>query len=348
MQPERDTQTDLTPPPSSKQPRSSRVPETLRLEIASRSDVGLERGHNEDSFLVTSARGLARTDEVIETREIGEGWAALAVCDGMGGAAAGEIASRRAVEVIAEVLAAGEPEPPREVLGRRLVHALEEASRRLHHDTIADRKLTGMGTTATLAALEGETLFVAQVGDSRAYLLREGKLTQLTRDQTLARLMIEKGQLSEEDLPSFAFNNVILQAVGTSPRIDVDLTEVSVRRGDVLLVCSDGLHGPVDEAAITETLAAAPSAVAACSELIAKALEAGAPDNVTCIVARIEGGGLAEPLDPVLVKKAVLPPDPRALADTDPASDRLRAAAEAAQESRGLGPFARLWARLKS
>lgn len=152
-------------------------------------------------------------------------------------------------------------------------------------------------------ALAGDALFVAQVGDSRAYLLRGGRLTQITRDQTLATLMMEQGQLTVEELPNFAFNHVILQALGTNPRVDVDLVRVTVRRGDVLLICSDGLSGPVEDETIRRTLEEASSPASASEALIALANAAGGPDNVTCIVARIHGEALGAPADAVVTIK---------------------------------------------
>ena len=273
----------------------------LQLDIAACTDVGRERGHNEDSLLVTRFGRRASTGPCAEQVDVAgpREWVALGVCDGMGGAAAGEVASRSAVEVIDEVLAAGGPVAGPSDLGRRLVASVEEAARRIHAAALGRRELEGMGTTATVCALAGDALFVAQVGDSRAYLLRGGRLTQITRDQTLATLMIEQGQLTLEELPTFAFNHVILQALGTHPRVDVDLVRVTVRRGDVLLVCSDGLSGPVADEMIRRTLEEAASPAAAGEALIALANAAGGPDNVTCIVARIHGEALGAPADVV-------------------------------------------------
>src|SRR5262249_27498752 len=153
----------------------------------------------------------------------------------------------------------------------------------------AQRALLGMGTTATVCALREGDLFVAQVGDSRAYLLRGGKLTQLTRDQTLATMLVELGQLAPADVERFEHKNGILQAVGTQDHLQIDLTRVSVRRGDVLLVCSDGLHGPIGDDAIRAVLERETSPARACEALVALANAEGGPDNVTCIVARITG-----------------------------------------------------------
>jgi PPM family protein phosphatase len=265
----------------------------LHLDVAARTDTGRERQHNEDSFLVARHGDQGCTRPCAAPLDVAAPeWVALGVCDGMGGAAAGEVASRSAAEAIGEILAAGGLLASPSELGARLVASVEEAGRRIHAATIGRSDLAGMGTTATVCALSGDALFVAQVGDSRAYLLRQGRLTQITRDQTLAELMLEQGQLTAAELPGFAFNHIILQALGTSPRVDVDLVLVKVRRGDVLLVCSDGLSGPVEAEAIRRTLEDAASPVEAAEALIALANAAGGPDNVTAIVARIGGAGL--------------------------------------------------------
>ena len=282
----------------------------VQLDIAVRTDPGRERTGNEDSFLVAASNGAGVSLPSGGTVEVaGSGWVALAVCDGMGGAAAGEVASRLAVETLSGTLLAGGAAASRDDLGRRLVAGVEEASRAIHAAAQADRARHGMGTTATVCALRGDVLFIAQVGDSRAYLLREGRLTQLTRDQTLATLLIERGQLRPEDLDSFDLGHVILQAVGTAPSVEVDLVELQVARGDVLLVCSDGLSGPVRDEAIRAVLAEASSPGEAVEALVARANEAGGPDNVTCIVARLGGDGLAPPAHDAAPAKACLAPE---------------------------------------
>jgi len=265
----------------------------FHLDVAALSDPGLEREGNEDSFLVVSPPG----------------WAVLAVCDGMGGAAGGEVASRTTVDVLREVLTLGGAPVTRDALGRRLLRAVEEAGRRVFADSRRLPGLAGMGTTATACALTGDVLYLAQVGDSRAYLLREGSLTQLTRDQTLATLMMERGQLAPEDLADFPHAHVILQAVGTAERLEVDLTRVRVARGDVLLICSDGLYGHLRHDALRDVLARETTPAAACAALIALANAEGGPDNITAIVAHVSGDALEAPSGPPAPEKARLEED---------------------------------------
>ena len=145
------------------------------------------------------------------------------MCDGMGGAAAGEMASQIAVDVLYEQMvgAPGTAHRSRDALARRLVHAIEEAGLRIFYEAKLDRTRRGMGTTVTAAALVDSFLFLAQVGDSRAYILRRGELVQVTRDQSLVNQLIEAGQLTEEEAETFEHNNIILQALGTSDTVQV-------------------------------------------------------------------------------------------------------------------------------
>ena len=285
------TRAPTYPPPSSKRAtRDTEPPPTpaLRLDVAAGTDRGRERRGNEDSFLVASVgasvRRLAEADQMYVPAS---GFAALAVCDGMGGAAAGEVASQTAVEVIRDALSAGGAAHDREVFGRRVAASVEEASRRIHAVAAANPALAGMGTTATVCALRGDELYIAQVGDSRAYLLRGGHFAQLTRDQTLAALLLAQGQITPEEVESFQLGHIILQAVGTSDHLEVELTQVRVQADDVLLICSDGLYGPVPDTVLRDVLVLEASPRAAVEVLVALANEAGGPDNITAIVARI-------------------------------------------------------------
>jgi protein phosphatase len=167
-----------------------------------------------------------------------------------------------------------------------------------------------MGTTVTAAALVDDHLFFAQVGDSRGYLLRQGKLVQLTRDQSLVNQLIEAGQLTEEEAETFEHNNIILQALGSADTVQVDLTYCELRRGDELLLCSDGLSGMVRFDDVREALHTTPEPIDACKLLTEKANQAGGHDNITVIVAQFDGEGL-KPLeenpDPLKYRKYALP-----------------------------------------
>lgn len=262
----------------------------IRVRLFGRTDVGQIREHNEDNFLVADltrkSRSLMESDRVQGVAERGT---VLGVCDGMGGAAAGEVASQLAVDIIYEKLTQGDPPSSHDDLARRLVNSVEEAGGRIFGEARADRTRRGMGTTATIAALLDRRLFVAQVGDSRAYVLRGDKFVQVSRDQSLVNQLIEAGQLTEEEAETFEHNNIILQALGTAETVQVDLTYVDLRKGDTLLVCSDGLSGMVRADEMREVLLGFRDPFDACRELVDRANRAGGHDNITVIVAIFEG-----------------------------------------------------------
>jgi protein phosphatase len=183
----------------------------------------------------------------------------------------------------------------RDDLASRLVQAIEAAGLRIFSEAKLDRTRRGMGTTSTVAALLDDHLFIGQVGDSRAYVLRGDKLVQVTRDQSLVNQLIEAGQLTEEEAETFEHNNIILQALGTSDSVQVDLTFVELKRGDTLLVCSDGLSGMVRNEEIREVLRAVDDPHEACKVLIDRANQAGGHDNVTVVISKFLGEGLDVP-----------------------------------------------------
>ncbi|HYQ29788.1 MAG TPA: Stp1/IreP family PP2C-type Ser/Thr phosphatase [Polyangiaceae bacterium] len=317
----------------------------LKVRVFGRTDVGQIREHNEDNFLVADL--TRRTRSLMESdREppVGERGMLLGVCDGMGGAAAGEVASQLAVDIIYEKLIQGDPPAHHDDLARRLVQAVEEAGIRIFNEARADRTRRGMGTTATIAALMDARLFVAQVGDSRAYILRGERFTQVSRDQSLVNQLIEAGQLTEEEAETFEHNNIILQALGTAETVQVDLTYVDLCRGDRLLLCSDGLSGMVRGDEMREVLLSTRDSLEACRELTDRANRAGGHDNITVIVAEFEGPALSAPAPEALIsyQKYALPEAPvettvRAPAVTQrPYDSEPSASEEANRESRRL------------
>jgi serine/threonine protein phosphatase PrpC len=284
-------------------------PGPIRIRVFGRTDVGQIREHNEDNFLVanlsTGRRGLMAEDR---EQLVGPHGTVFGVCDGMGGAAAGEVASQLAVDIVYEQLTSDEVPAHRDEFARRLVRAVEVAGARIFHEARADRSRRGMGTTATVAALLDARLFIAQVGDSRAYILRGDRLVQVSRDQSLVNQLIEAGQLTEEEAETFEHNNIILQALGTSETVQVDLTYVDLRRGDVLLLCSDGLSGMIRSDEIREVLMNYEDPLMACKELTDRANAAGGHDNITVIVARfVDGLSDPSPTDELGYAKYALP-----------------------------------------
>jgi PPM family protein phosphatase len=288
----------------------------LRLKLFARTDVGQIREHNEDNFLVADlskrSRGLLEDNRLATVGPFGN---LFAVCDGMGGAAAGEVASQLAVDIIYERMVDGLDDKTsisRDDLARRLVRAVETAGFRIFQEAKADRSRRGMGTTTTAAALVDDHLFFAQVGDSRGYILRDGVLTQVTRDQSLVNQLIEAGQLTAEEAETFEHNNIILQALGTSDTVQVDLTFAQVHRGDMMLLCSDGLSGMVRFDEIREIMTTAGEPLDICKALTEQANQAGGHDNITVIIVVFEGESLqgkapGEPSEPLKYRKYALP-----------------------------------------
>jgi PPM family protein phosphatase len=308
------TQPSQSPaPPAVDESADTEVGGQVRMRLFARTDVGQVREHNEDNFLVADitkrTRGLLESNR--ET-DLGPQGSLFAVCDGMGGAAAGEVASQLAVDIIFERLVDGIDDRAiaRDELARRLVHAVEVAGFRIFQEAKADRSRRGMGTTVTAAALVDDHLFLAQVGDSRGYILRGDQLVQVTRDQSLVNQLIEAGQLTEEEAETFEHNNIILQALGTSDTVHVDLTYVQLRRGDMLMLCSDGLSGMLRGEEIREVLRSTTETFELCKVLIERANQAGGHDNVTVICVQFDGPGvqpLSDADEPLKYRKYALP-----------------------------------------
>jgi serine/threonine protein phosphatase PrpC len=205
-----------------------------------------------------------------------------------------------AVEVIAGTL---ESEPPleRDRFARRLRHAIEEANDRIFSQSRDNQNERGMGTTCTAVGLVDGTLVVGQIGDSRCYVMRGGRLAQVTKDQSLAWQLMEAGAMTAEEAKGFEHANIILQALGVQERVEVVMSQVELRRGDLVLVSSDGLHGPVSDDEILQVLQEERDLKKACDRLVGRALEREGPDNVTVVVARFEGTDLPDPKPEELV-----------------------------------------------
>ncbi|MGD8861002.1 MAG: Stp1/IreP family PP2C-type Ser/Thr phosphatase [Myxococcales bacterium] len=290
--------TDVAGGEESNEQTSSPSSYGVTMRTAGSTAVGQVREHNEDNFVVADLTGDAvlPRDEVTEG-PVGECGVMFAVCDGMGGAAAGEVASQMAVDILVEVMRRGGAPANRDALARRLVGAVEEAGRRIYESAQRERSRRGMGTTATVAVLIDKVMFLAEVGDSRAYLLRRGELKQLTKDQSLVNQLIEAGHLTEDEAEAFEHSNIILQALGTSESVQVDLTFVELRKGDRLMMCSDGLSGLVHADTLRSTLQNVEDPAECCERLIEYAEGGGGHDNITVIVTDFDGESLAEPTD---------------------------------------------------
>ena len=292
------------PLPAGSQPSPSSAGDVV-VRVFGRTDVGQMREHNEDAFVVADlTRGNATLQPEVRSHSVGARGSLFMVADGMGGAAAGEIASAMAIEgvlrEVTESLSTTEP-PTEDAFATAIKRATATANAEIHAFAIEHPEFRGMGTTATVAGVLGDTVYLAQVGDSRAYLVRGGVAAQITKDQSLMQKLVEAGELTQEEAEQSERRNIILQALGPEPNIKVDLTAQQLRRGDVLVLCSDGLSGQVRTDDIARVVTDEQDLMAACKRLIDMANEAGGPDNITVIAARFEGDGLLPPgaTDPV-------------------------------------------------
>ncbi|MBK8258551.1 MAG: Stp1/IreP family PP2C-type Ser/Thr phosphatase [Polyangiaceae bacterium] len=325
---ERPADAEKDPPDEHTQPDRPHRQE-IRVRIFGRTDVGQVREHNEDNFLVADlTRGTRGLMEADRTQILGDRGAVFGVCDGMGGAAAGEVASQLAVDIIHQKMSQSDAPAGPDDLAARLVRSIEAAGLRIFTEAKLDRSRRGMGTTSTISALMDKHLFVGQVGDSRAYILRGERLVQVTRDQSLVTQLIEAGQLTEEEAETFEHNNIILQALGTSDTVQVDLTHVELRRGDTLMLCSDGLSGMIRNDEIREILRSVDDPLESCKLLTDRANQAGGHDNITVVVAKFEGEGLDGPtqddIDRLRYEKYQLPTRSQDRAETLPEPRRVK------------------------
>ena len=269
------------------------------VHVFGRTDIGRVREHNEDTFLVADLTTMnASLQPEVCTHVSGDRGTLFIVADGMGGAAAGEIASAMATDIILEELrrrwTTVDARDPM-TFAATLRVATETANLRIHQFATEHPEHRGMGTTVTLAGLLGDVLYLTQVGDSRAYLVRDGEARQITKDQSLMQRLIEAGEITVEEAEHSDRRNIILQALGPDPRIAIDLTHQQIRRGDVLVLCTDGLSGHVRTEEIAEIATQEREMSAVCRRLIDRANETGGSDNITVIAARFEGESLLAP-----------------------------------------------------
>jgi len=244
------------------------------------TDVGRKRKHNEDAYLLDAERGL------------------FVVADGMGGHAAGEVASRLTVESIQEFIAGTEDDHDNtwpfgynnrySVDGNRLSTAVERANEKVMRAVVNKPELKGMGTTVVAALFDEKRATLVHVGDSRAYLLRDAELRRLTDDHSWVQEQVNAGILSEDEAKSHPLKNVVTRALGGSPHVSVDLIEVPVHAGDRFLLCSDGLTGMVGDEEIHERFRSGEAAPSAVKKLVDMANERGGVDNITAIVVDVE------------------------------------------------------------
>lgn len=254
----------------------------MKLSVTSATDPGLKRSQNEDSvgcWLPDTAAQLERRGTL------------MVVADGMGGARAGEVASRLAVDTLVRAYRDGEGAPLEDLVG-----ALRSANHVIHDDSRIHPERGGMGTTCTAMVVRGNEVYVAHVGDSRAYRIRDGGIEQLTHDHSLVAQLVRDHQITPEQARTDPRRNVVTRSVGIGPEVEIDAERVPapLREYDTLLLCTDGLHGVVADDELCR-LASDARLDRACDALIALARQRGAPDNVTVILARLDNGSSLAP-----------------------------------------------------
>ena len=321
---------------------------SVRVSVFGKTDLGRTRDHNEDTFLVADlSAGNASLQPAVRSHEVGARGSLFMVADGMGGAAAGELASAMAADLIYRHMStawAGDPTATAERFAYRLREAVERANERIYSYAREHPEVRGMGTTVTAVGVFGSDLYLTQIGDSRAYLVRGKEAIQLTKDQSLMQRLVEAGELTETEAEQSERRNIILQALGPDPRVKVDLTQQSIRRGDTLIVCSDGLSGLVRREEFAQLARDHTDLPALCSALIDLANARGGPDNITVVTAHFEGAGLpeADGADGVGYRSYEIPataaaPDNEASPPPEPPPSRTPNSASTLEHLRSLG-----------
>jgi len=270
----------------------------VRVSVFGKTDLGRSRDHNEDTFLVADlSTGNASLQPEVRSHAIGPRGSLFMVADGMGGAAAGELASAMAADLIYRHMAtawATDPNQSPDQFAFRMREAVELANGQIYSYARQHPEVRGMGTTVTAAGVFGRDVYLAQIGDSRAYLVRGAEAIQLTKDQSLMQRLVDAGELTEVEAEQSERRNIILPALGPDPRVKVDLTHQPIRRGDTLILCSDGLSSVVRREEFAQLAREHDDLPALCAALIDLANARGGPDNITAVVAHFEGEGLAE------------------------------------------------------
>ncbi|MBR4874335.1 MAG: Stp1/IreP family PP2C-type Ser/Thr phosphatase [Clostridia bacterium] len=236
------------------------------MKVSSATSVGRIRPSNEDSYFVSPPD---KSDMVLAV-----------VADGMGGHNAGEIASGKAVSILKKNVQEGNGENPRDIL----IRAVEKANREIYEMSIKESKFSGMGTTITACIADDNRITAAQVGDSRLYLIREDKITQITKDHSLVEMLLENGRITKEEAKHHPQKNVITRAVGTEKNVEVDMYEFTANKGDVILLCSDGLVNMVENEEILSVIISRDALDSAADKLVDAAENAGGTDNITVVL----------------------------------------------------------------
>ena len=310
----------------------------FNIAVYAMTHVGMVRSGNEDNFLVlnlttadtwTPAKVHDEPAPHLTTFAQSHYGSLLAVSDGMGGALAGEVASHHAIECVRDRMLELQASPTyaRIPFHERLRLSIELANLYIHQMSLRRSEYAGMGATFTAAGFFGTTAYFGQVGDSRAYLIRGGKAQKVTRDQSLVEQLVEAGHITEEEAERHTYKNVILQALGASPSVNVVVDRVELRDLDIILLCSDGLTSKVKQDELVRLIDQSNSLKEACESLVAMANQRGGDDNITVLVAQVASGKLpsleADPNGSTLPLDSTAMPTDRWGAETIPRDPNL-------------------------
>jgi len=243
----------------------------MKVSAVGVTDTGLVRALNEDSFLISGF-------------ENGLPYGFCILADGMGGHNAGEVASAMATEIIANELSNSEIGNSEEEIVSTITASLDYANNEIYNKSVSNSANAGMGTTAVVIYLNGKTAYIANIGDSRAYLIEEDGITQLTTDHSIVQKLLESGSITPEEARNHPEKNIITKALGTEPVEDYDIYEFSVQEGDKILLCSDGLSDMIDDSQINDILHQFINPDEAANALVAAAKENGGRDNITVVL----------------------------------------------------------------
>jgi protein phosphatase len=264
------------------------------------SNTGAVRSQNQDSYIIAdleggtilshfSARRLPRAHQQTIQHQLGKKGCLLVVADGMGGAAAGDLASQLGVELLAQEIINTQTKYERSIANvpNLLKICIERVNLRIWEESRTNIEYRGMGTTLTAVIILDDTLFIAQIGDSRAYLLRRQEFEQITKDQSAIQMLIDLGRLTKEQAATAPNRNIILQALGADPLVQVALSRLKPCNGDILLLCSDGLSNKIQDLEMHQILQETSSLGEACQTMVTLANQRGGEDNITLVTAQL-------------------------------------------------------------
>jgi serine/threonine protein phosphatase PrpC len=264
----------------------SNTPDEIEVSVSARTDTGMVRDGNEDAFMIADlTSGNLGLGPDMKTHKIGARGSLMVVSDGMGGAAAGEVASEMAVKTVREALMAV---PADLDICEQLKTATEQANTEICKYAEQNPQFKGRGATLTAVLIQQATAYIAQVGDSRAYLVRGDDIKQLTKDQSFVQSLIDSGAISADQADSFP-QNIITQALGTTHNLEVPVSSIELVQDDTLIVCSDGLSQKVKDEEMVNLVQQAADVTTLCRSLVALANQRGGEDNITVIAAKFAG-----------------------------------------------------------